>query len=198
MDISIHRINTIAGLKSVPLTFGTEIDIRADGSNLILNHEPFAGGERFVDYLAEYHHGLLILNIKEAGIEDEVLRLVRERGVERYFLLDVEFPYIFRATRAGERAIAMRYSEEESMETIEHYRNTVDWVWVDTITRLPLDAGTVNQLAGFKTCLVCPERWGRPEDIPAYAKQMRTLGFRPDAIMTAASEAHRWLELINL
>ena len=32
----------------------------------------------FEDYLAEYNKGTIVLNIKEAGIENEVLRLVRE------------------------------------------------------------------------------------------------------------------------
>jgi hypothetical protein len=44
-------------------------------SELCLDHDLFKGGERFVDYLAEYRHGLMVLNSKEAGIEDEVLRL---------------------------------------------------------------------------------------------------------------------------
>jgi len=195
MDISIHRINTISGLRPVPREFGTEIDIRADGSTLILNHEPFLGGERLIDYLDEYRHGLLILDIKETGVEDEVLRLIRERGISRYFLLDVEFPYIFRASRKGERAIALRYSEEESIETVLHYRDKVDWVWIDTITQLPLDPGMVSHLAGFKTCLVCPDRWGRPYDILVYAQAMRSLEFWPSAVMTSFPTAKEWVKL---
>ena len=50
-------------------------------------------------------------------IEGEVLRLVRQRTqIENYFLLDIEFPYLFRASREGERAIAIRFSEDESIE----------------------------------------------------------------------------------
>lgn len=192
MEIVIHRINTVRGLREIPESFGTEIDIRADGSTLILNHEPFVGGERFTDYLDAYRHGLLILNIKEAGIETEVLRLVRARGIARHFLLDVEFPYIFRAARAGERAIAMRYSEEESIETVLAYKDRVDWVWVDTITRLPLSPPIVDRLRGFQTCLVCPERWGRPADISEYAARLRELNFWPDAVMTARAYAASW------
>lgn len=188
----IHRVNTRARLRSVEPAFGVEIDIRAEGSSLILNHEPFAGGESFVDFLDEYRHRLLVLNIKEAGIEEEVLRLVRARNAGDHFLLDVEFPYIYRASRAGERAIAMRYSEDESMDTVQRYAGRVDWVWIDTNTQLPLDSRIVGQLTPFKTCLVCPERWGRADDIPAYARMMNHLRFVPDAIMTAASQVSRW------
>lgn len=193
-EIVIHRVNQRARLRDIPREFGAEIDLRADGSTLVLHHDPFKGGERFEDWLANYAHGLLVLNIKEAGIESEVIRLVEARGVKRFFLLDVEFPYIYRASRAGERRIAMRYSEDEGIDTVLNYRGKVDWVWIDTNTRLPLDPATVAQLGGFQTCLVCPERWGRPQDIPAYRTKMRALGFTPDAVMTAAAHVSAWRE----
>ena len=193
MQIVAHRINTVERLRRLPTHWGVELDLRADGSELILNHDPFKGGERFVDYLAEYRHGLMVLNIKEAGIEDEVLRLVRARGITDCFLLDVEFPYLYRAARKGERAIAVRYSEDECIETVLKYKGRVDWVWIDTISRLPLDAKVVEQLRGFKTCLVCPERWGRPQDISAYRKQLAELGLQIDAVMTAEAHVAAWL-----
>lgn len=193
-EIVIHRVNQRARLRDIPREFGAEIDLRAEGSALVLNHDPFKGGERFEDWLAEYAHGLLVLNIKEAGIESEVIRLVEARGVKRFFLLDVEFPYIYRASRAGERRIAMRYSEDEGMDTVLRYRGKVDWVWIDTNTRLPLAPESVAQLAGFQTCLVCPERWGRPQDIRIYRQRMRALGFSPTAVMTAVSHVPAWTD----
>ena len=39
MELIIHRINKIKDLKKIPTIYGTEIDIRAFGSKLILNHE---------------------------------------------------------------------------------------------------------------------------------------------------------------
>ena len=73
MEIIIHRINTLKELNNVPSKYGVEIDNRANGSNIILNHEPFKKGDRLIDYIASYRHGTLILNIKEAGIEEDVL-----------------------------------------------------------------------------------------------------------------------------
>ncbi len=198
MDIVIHRINTIQQLKTIPTHYGAEVDLRADGSRIIMNHNPFEGGEIFTDYLDNYRHGLLVLNVKEAGIEDEILRMVRSRNITNCFLLDVEFPYLYRASRKGERAIAVRYSEDESIETATRYKSLVDWVWIDTITELPLNKTIVKQLEPFKTCLVCPERWGRPEDITAYAELMRKLNFRPDAVMTAIPNAKTWLDQTNI
>ena len=63
MEVIVHRVNTIQGLKGIDKNFGTEIEIRSNGSELILNHEPFQGGENLINYLDEYQHGTIILNI---------------------------------------------------------------------------------------------------------------------------------------
>jgi hypothetical protein len=192
MEIVIHRINTIKGLREVPQNYGCEIDIRTHGSKFILNHEPLKDGDSYIDYLDEYRHGLLILNIKEAGIEDSVLAETRKRGMTNAFLLDVEFPYLYRAARQGERAISVRYSEDESIDIVRKYKKMVDWVWIDTNTQLPLDKETVNELNGMKTCLVCPERWRRPQDILPYRQKMQLLDFEPTAVMTSMAYVKQW------
>ena len=188
----IHRINSIKELQSIPIKYGVEVDVRADGKELILTHDPFRKGEKLTEYLNHYHHKFIIFNIKEAGIEGEVITLAKKFRIRNFFLLDVEFPYLYKASRRGIKKIAVRYSEDEAIETVLKYKGKVDWVWIDTITRLPLSKKTVRQLNGFKTCLVCPERWGRPEDIVRYKKKLALLHFRPDALMTARSYADQW------
>lgn len=192
MEIVIHRINTIEGLRSIPKHYGCEIDVRTNGSQLILNHEPFHSGDRFEDYLDDYKHGLLILNIKEAGIEDVVLSEVRKRGITNTFLLDVEFPYLYRASRLGERAIALRYSEDESIDLVRKYKSMVDWIWIDTNTQLPLNEDIIAEFMGMKTCLVCPERWGRKHDIITYRKIIDSYGFELNAVMTSFDCSKNW------
>lgn len=192
MQIYIHRVNTIQQLKTIDPKYGVELDLRAEGERLILNHEPFVGGEDFEDYLKQFKHAGIILNIKEAGIEQQAMDLCAKYDVKDYWLLDVEFPYIYRAARAGMKRIALRYSEDESIETVLKYQGMVDWVWIDTNTKLPLDARVVEELNGFNTCLVCPERWGRPNDISNYIAKMRALNFKPTAVMTAAPYVGQW------
>jgi len=192
MEIVAHRINLINELLEVPVKYGCEIDIRSKDSKLVLNHEPYLSGDNLVDYLDNYKHGLLVLNIKEAGIENDVLQLVRERNIPSFFLLDVEFPYLFRASRLGERAIAVRFSEDEPIELVYNYNKLVDWVWVDTNTKLPIDSNNALVLSSIQTCLVCPERWGRPNDIIPYRQSMKSLGFSPNAVMTNLKYTHLW------
>ena len=73
----------------------------------------------------------------------------------------------------------------------------MDWVWIDTNTRLPLDETVTAQLAGYQTCLVCPERWGRPQDIAAYKARLAALDFPLDAVMTSLACADKWLSPIE-
>ena len=192
MKIVAHRINSLEHLKLVPTKFGCEIDIRSQDSKLILNHEPYLSGDSLVDYLDNYKHSLLVLNIKEAGIENDVLKLVRERSISSFFLLDVEFPYLYTASRLGERAIAVRFSEDEPLELVDKYNKLVDWVWIDTNTKLPIDSDNILTLSSMQTCIVCPERWGRPDDIIPYRKLMKSLEFIPDAVMTNLKYTHLW------
>lgn len=190
MEIIIHRINNISELEKVRSEYGAEIDIRAWGSDLVLNHEPFQNGEKLEDYLDEYQHGTLVLNIKEDGIEDEVLRLVRQRPqIKSYFLLDVEFPYLYRASRQDERNIAIRFSEDECLETVKKYVGKVNWVWIDTNTRLPITSENKEILDQFKKCLVCPSRWNRPQDIEKYKKSLKQI---LTAVMTEFKHAKIW------
>lgn len=197
MQLVIHRVNTINELIRIPHSFGVEVDVRSKGSSLVLHHNPFSNGESFALFLKSYHHGLLALNIKESGIEAEVVRYMEVYGIKEYFLFDVEFPYIYRASRQGQSAIAIRYSEDEPIQTALNYQNKVDWVWIDTNTVLPLDSTIVSQLKGFKTCLVCPSRWGRAQDISLYIDKMRNLSFFPSAVMTSLEYVSIWQKCIH-
>ena len=196
MKIIAHRINLISKLKDIPQKYGCEIDIRSQGSQLILNHDPYLSGDKLIDYLDNYNHGLLILNIKEAGIEDDVLKIVRDRGVPSFFLLDIEFPYLYKASRSGERAMAVRFSEDEPIELVQKYNSLVDWVWIDTNTMLPLNEENIKYLSEMQSCIVCPERWGRPEDIISYRQKMNLLGFKPNAVMTNVKYFNLWEQVI--
>jgi hypothetical protein len=200
MNIIIHRINSIERLVTIPKKYGVEIDVRGYGDRLLLNHDPIDDSQKYdelEEYLKNFNHDSIIFNLKEAGYEQRVIDLAKKYGVKKYFLLDVEFPYLYRATRTeGVRNIAVRYSEAEPIEAVEAQmkdgKPLLDWVWIDTNTVLPLNEDVVERLKPFKTCLVCPERWGRPEDIEPYIRKMKSLGFKLDAVMTAEKYVPMW------
>lgn len=90
-----HRINTLEELRSLPKEYGVELDLRdnIDGS-IYIQHNPFEPGEDFEEYLKEYHHGMMIVNIKSERIEEPVMDLLRKYEVKDYFFLDSSFPMV--------------------------------------------------------------------------------------------------------
>ena len=210
MQIIAHRINAIEGLKALDPKYGVEVDIRGYGDHLLLNHDPIWNPSKyddFEDYLkifVERGMAFIILNIKEGGYEQRIIELCAKYGIpkSKYFLLDVEFPYLYHATRKlGVREIAVRYSEAEPIEAVEaqmeNEKPLLDWVWIDTNTRLPLNEDIVRRLLPFKTCLVCPDRWGRPQDIDIYAEEIKKLGMKLDMVMTSVATIPQWEKYFN-
>jgi hypothetical protein len=192
MEFIIHRVNEINYLNTIPLNFGCEIDVRSDGSKLILNHDPYKGGDLLLDFLDEYKHRTLVLNIKESGIEDHVLAEVKKRKINSYFLLDVEAPYLYYTMINKEKNIAVRFSEYEPIENVEYFFQHLDWVWIDCVNENPINKSNVELLKNFKCCYVCPSRWGRPDDIFIYVNKFKKLNITPDYVMTEINQINNW------
>lgn len=194
MKYVAHRVNTIDELKKIPTAYGVELDLRDDGNELVLQHDPFRTGERFEDYLKEYKHGTIILNIKSERIELRVLELLQKYSITDYFFLDSSFPMIFLLSGKGEKKMALRFSEYEGLDTIEAMQGKVDWVWIDCFTKLPVNRENFALLKewGFKICLVSPELQGRDADIENYKEYLKNEGVVFDAICTKVYNVKRW------
>ena len=196
MEIIIHRINKISELKKIPIEFGTEIDIRANGSQLILNHEPKKKGDKFEDYLENYKNGTLVLNIKESGIEDEVIKKIKIfKKIKSFFLLDVEIPYLFQSLKNNNKYCAIRTSYYEPLSSNQKFKKIFNWLWIDTIKMISFNNKFEKEiLKNFKKCLVCPERWGKPQQIKIYKNYFKKNNIHLDAVMTSMRYSKKWLE----
>lgn len=188
MKLISHRRNTRQELNATNGKYGIEVDIRSNGNKLIIHHDPCVPGELFDDWVADYHHGTLILNVKEEGLEARLIALMEARGIEDYFFLDQSFPFLIKWSKAGERRCAVRVSEFESIETALALSGKVDWVWVDCFTQFPLTHDDAKRLheAGFKLCLVSPELQGRnaETEIPMLFKLLKDTNIIADAVCT--------------
>ena len=163
MIIIKHRINSIYSLQKTPHKFGVEIDLRSYNNEIIIDHEPFRKSESFNNWIKNYNHKLLILNIKEERIEIEVLKIVKQYKIRDYFFLDSTIPMINILNKKSIFDIALRISNYESHN---NYINLVKkniknkWIWIDTIDGdMPISIKDIKKLkiAGYKTCLVSPE-----------------------------------------
>jgi hypothetical protein len=184
-----HRVNTLEDLVRVPSHLGIEFDVREGIIAPVVGHDPWTTAVPLTAFLAVCHHAFYIVNIKSEGIEPEVLRQLEHAGIRNFFLLDCSFPMIVRLSARGERRLAVRVSEFESVETARALCGRVDWIWVDCFTKLPLLAETCDALRaeGFKLCLVSPELQGQPEKRESYWAALQD---HVDAICTKAWPAH--------
>lgn len=195
MIVVRHRRNTAEELRATPTEYGVELDLRSFGERLIVHHDAFVDGEDFERWLDGYRHRLLILNVKEEGLEQRLIALMRERGIEDWFFLDQSFPFLIRTARAGESRCAVRVSEFESIDTALTLAGQVRWIWVDCFTRFPLDRAQAERLraAGFALCLVSPELQGRDAatEIPALRALLAREGIVADAVCTKEPDLWR-------
>lgn len=174
-----HRINTVEQLIKVDKTYGIEIDIRYEGKNLVLHHDPLRTGDELLDdFLKAYNHQFVILNVKTEGIEKEVLRLLAKYSIKNYFFLDLSLPYLIKYMNLGEDNIAVRYSEYEPIEFVLAFKGKVKWVWIDYFTKNPLtvESYLILKNAGFKLCIVSPELQGHSiNTIEKYKRQLKKM-----------------------
>jgi hypothetical protein len=199
MKIIAHRRNTLEELRLTPPEMGIEVDIRSFGNKLAMHHDPFVDGPSFEEWLSEYRHGTLILNVKEEGLESRLIDLMEQRNIRDYFFLDQSFPFLIKYAKLGVRRCAVRVSEYESIETASSLAGLIDWIWVDCFTKFPLseaDGVRLKQM-GFKLCLVSPELQGRhgASEIPTLRRLLLERGIAADAVCTKYPE--RWTAQID-
>lgn len=193
MEIIIHRVNKIKDLRKIPQIYGTEIDIRSYRSKLILNHEPKLSGDNFENYLENYKNGILVLNIKESGIEDEVLSIVKKfDNIKKYFLLDVEVPYLFESLKIRNKNSAIRFSHYEPLSGSIKFKKIFNWIWIDTIKKFNLTNKDIELLKEYNLCLVSPERWGKAHQIKYYINFFKKNNIKIDAVMSSLEYLNKW------
>ena len=177
-----HRINTVQELKKIPEEYGIETDLRDYQENIILQHDPFKSGELFTDFIKEFNHKIIILNIKSEGIEYKILEILKNNNITNYFFLDSSFPMIYKLLKITDK-IAIRFSEFESLESVLTMKNKIQWVWVDCFTKFPLSLKTYTILKKyFKLCYVSPELQQQYDKIMEYKHFFLNFNLIPNAI----------------
>jgi hypothetical protein len=163
MQIIEHRINTSEQLALVPRIHGVEIDLRSDQNGIYLSHDPFIKGENFEEWLVNYDHHLLVLNVKEDGLEEIILELLRKYSIDNYFFLDQPFPTQYKCSR-NQIKLAYRFSDFEQPSINNIFDNM--WIWVDSFSGTWDHLEAAAKLAKsnqMEICIVSPELQGRSD-----------------------------------
>ena len=194
-----HRINTIDELSLINSQFGIEVDIRDDHrtGELILAHDPFVDGCNFNEYMKNYYHNTLILNIKSERTELQCLDIMKQYNNTNYFFLDSSFPMIYLLyTQYNNNKIACRFSEFEPIEQFLKIVDMITYVWIDCFTYLPLTNEIYNLIKekNKKICIVSPELQKKTvKDIIDYRHYLIDKNIIPDIICCKVSNIIYWI-----
>ena len=126
---------------------------------------------------------LLIIDGKIEAFGDEAKKKAFKKNISNFFLLDIEFPYIYRNFEKHGENLSLRYSKYEGIDTVQNFIGKVKWVWVDTYEDFDLDSKTASILGNFNLCLVSPTRWGYENKANYYQEKFKKYDLSFDAIM---------------
>ena len=186
MIIVKHRVNTINEVKKIDKKFGIEIDLRSNKSKIYLHHDPFKKGEEFSKWIKFYNHKLLILNVKEEGLEKKILSTLKKYKINNYFFHDQTFSSMLKNMKSAK--VSVRYSEYEKLDNKKFLFKYIKWIWIDNFTKIPEDKKFYKFIKKnkIKTCIVSPElvKISRKSEILKLRKKNKKLGFNFDAVCT--------------
>lgn len=199
-----HRVNSPAALHDCDPAGGVEIDLRSSVRHrgvLHLSHDPWTPGADLREWLAAYRdrgiHGPLVLNTKEDGLEETIVAMLGEFGIDHYFFLDTTPPTLARCLARGWGPhMSVRLSRYEPAAAVQPWFDWATqqgrlaapgWVWVDCFDGVPLKGDALAPLAAHaQLCLVSPELQQQPlERIRAF----QHLAPMVDAICTKSPSA---------
>lgn len=158
MIIVKHRVNSAKELINISSNYGIEIDLRSSGCDLILAHDPFVKGELFTDWLKFYSHKLLILNLKEDGLENKAMEIMGNFHIDSYFFLDQPFPSLYKFSKDKPDYCSARVSEFEPVSSA--LQLNPGWLWFDSHSGnwdYLVEAFKLLKSTEIHTCLVSPE-----------------------------------------
>lgn len=153
---------------------------------VVVAHNPFEEGDNFKAWLNHFEHKTLILNVKEDGLENFIVGMLREKGITDYFFLDQPFPTLRKSVIAG-LPTALRLSEHENPINLEELN--INWVWLDSFTGnwsyLEKHADWLRS-GKNKLCVVSPELQGRShaDESHLIVDFMERINLRIDAVCT--------------
>lgn len=157
MIIIKHRVNKINELKNTPIKYGVEIDLRSSNKSIILHHDPYLDGDKFIKWIKKFKHRFLVLNVKEEGLEDKIIKILKKNKISNFFFHDQTFSTLLK--NKNKTKVSIRYSEYEDLKNYNYLFKKIKWIWIDHFTKFPLKIDLYKLLKknNVKICIVSPE-----------------------------------------
>ena len=129
-----HRANRIKDLKKLNKDYGVEIDIRSKGKKLYLHHDPFVKGESFIKWLKYYNHNIIVLNVKEEGLESQIIKILKKNKISNFFFHDQTFSSLLKNMK--DTKVSIRFSEYEDLKNKNFLFKKIKWLWCDNFNKI--------------------------------------------------------------
>lgn len=198
MIIIKHRVNSVKDLKKTDKNFGVEIDLRSNQSNIYLHHDPFKKGELFNKWARSFKHKILVLNVKEEGLEDKILKILKKNKIKKFFFHDQTFSSLLK--NMTKTHVSIRHSEYESLQKTNYLFKKIKWIWIDNFNKIKLEKKFYQELKknNVKICLVSPElvKIKRMKEIKKVISFLKKKNFKIDAVCTKKPKL--WSRLTSL
>ena len=181
-----HRVNSIKKLKSTPFNFGVEIDLRSEKNKIYLHHDPFKKGVSFEKWIKYYKHKIIVLNVKEEGLEKSILKILKKYRINNFFFHDQTFSTLLK--NMSKTKVSVRYSEFEDLKNIKYLFKKIKWIWIDNFSVIKLEKKFYSYLKRkkVKICLVSPElvKKSRISEVKKIILYLKKNNFTIDAVCT--------------
>jgi hypothetical protein len=157
MIIIKHRINTINDIKNTDTSLGAEIDLRSCNGKIYLSHDPFKSGTEFSKWLKFFKHKFIVLNVKEEGLEEKIIKILKKNKIKNFFFHDQTFSTMLKNMKKTK--VSIRYSEYEKLKKTNYLFKFIKWIWIDHFTKFDLNKKFYLYLKKkkVKICIVSPE-----------------------------------------
>lgn len=157
MIIIKHRVNKINDLKKLNKNFGTEIDIRSKNKKIYLHHDPYKQGVELKNWVKFYNHRIIVLNVKEEGLEKQIIKILKKTKINNFFFHDQTFSSLIKS--ANFTKVSLRLSEFEEIKNLNKILKKIKWVWIDHFTKFELSMKNYYLIKKNKAkiCIVSPE-----------------------------------------
>ena len=190
MIIIKHRVNTSKELKKLSINFGAEIDLRSKNKDIYLHHDPFKKGELFSNWIKYFKHKLLVLNVKEEGLEQKIVSILKKNNIKNFFFHDQTFSSLLK--NMNKTKVSIRYSEFEDLKKINKLFNSIKWIWLDNFNEIKINRKFYSFLKKkkVKICIVSPElvKKSRSKEIKKIKSYLKKNKYIVDAVCTKNSK----------
>ena len=197
MIIIKHRVNNSKNLNKLNINYGVELDLRSYNKDIYLHHDPFKKGEKFKNWIKKYNHKLIVLNVKEEGLEGRILKILKRNKIKNFFFHDQTFSTLLK--NMNKTKVSVRFSEYEGLKKINKLFKKIKWLWLDNFNEIKIEKSFYSFLKknNVKICIVSPElvnkrRLSEIKKIMTFSKRNK---IKFDAVCTKKPEI--WKKYIN-